>query len=121
MPASGPILRVAPVTMAGPLYALQPLEPETRPEAKVASTITPCGMSVVFPDTAKELRRHVTPSIVPPVPPAGFAELPPVAEHAAVATAIAPMAMAMVSWRMSRGSPLAELERGARVGPSARR
>jgi hypothetical protein len=34
----------------------------------------------------------LTPSIVPPVPPAGLGELP-AAEQAAVATATAPMAM----------------------------
>ena len=79
------------MTTAGPLYELQPLEPDTRPDAKVASTITPCGTSVFFPDTAKELRRQLTPSIVPPVPPAGLGELP-AAVQAAVATAIAPMA-----------------------------
>ena len=120
VPASGPILSVAPVTTAGPLYELQPLEPDTRPDAKVASTITPCGTSVIFPDTANELRRQLMPSIVPPVPPAGLGELP-AAVQAAVATAIAPMAMAMVSWRMSSGSLTGGVGARSRPGPSARR
>ena len=122
--ASCPIVIAAPETFAGPVKLLQPPDPVTRPPAKRASATTPWGTSTSAPPCGSFVSRQFTPSIVPPDPPveplAGAPEAPPVAEQAAVMTAIAPMARTMERWRMLRSTPWERMEREP-VGYGARR
>src|SRR5689334_5116208 len=92
--ASGPILMVAPVTTAGPLYALQPPKPATLSAAKLASAVMPAGTGVDVPETSYEDSFQFVPVIVPPVPPPLGAD-----EQAAIRTPIAAIASSRTGTR----------------------